>query len=136
MVIQGRSRIVLGEGPVGHFSVTFDVGDRDGYRFVSVEGMVDAGSTSTQVPRGILEELGIVPTDTVELELADGSVITKDIGDALVRLDGHLRTTTCVFADDDVPALLGVVTLEQFSLGVDPVNGRLVPVRGLAHGTR
>ena len=33
-----------------------------------------------------------------------------------------------VFWDDEALPLLGAVTLEIFSLGIDPVNGLLVPV--------
>ena len=47
---------------MGHFSVTFDVGNRDGSRFVPVDGMVDTGATFTQIPRSVLEALGVEPT--------------------------------------------------------------------------
>lgn len=42
------------------------------------------------------------------------------------------RMTIVVFADEGRPSLLGAYTLEGFGLAPDPVNRRLIPVRGLA----
>lgn len=139
MAVQGRRRVLVGEGPLGHFAVTISVGSVGQSRFVDVEADVDTGSTFTQIPRQILEDLGLRPHDRVQFKLADGGTMDRDIGDVPVRIDGRIRTTTCVFADEGQPALLGVVTLEQFLLGVDPINGRLVPVMGLSmalHGKK
>ena len=35
---------------------------------------------------------------------------------------------SCVFGNDDSEALLGATALEEFGLGVDPVNHTLVPI--------
>ena len=45
-----------------------------------------------------------------------------------MRLDGRSRHTACGFGDEGTEPLLGAVTLEEFALGVDPVNGRLLPM--------
>jgi predicted aspartyl protease len=84
------------------------------------------------VPRDTLETLGIRPRTTREFETADGRVIARDLALVQVRLDGEALPTLVVFADPGDSVLLGVVTLEEFGLGVDPVNRKLVPVRGLA----
>ena len=130
MAVQGRNTINLGEGTMGHFDVTFEVGTLDQARFVEVSAGVDTGSTFTQVPRTVLERLGLKPHDRVELQLANGENVERDVGDVAVRLDGRVRLTTCVFAEEGEHALLGVITLEQFLLGVDTINSRLVPTRG------
>jgi predicted aspartyl protease len=59
-------------------------------------------------------------------------VIVQDVTVARARLDGQTRPTLVVIADPGDSALLGVVTLEEFGLGVDTVNQKLQPVRGLA----
>jgi len=41
-----------------------------------------------------------------------------------------------VFGDEGVEALLGAATLETFSLAMDPVRRRLVPVPGLLKAAR
>ena len=48
-----------------------------------------------------------------------------------MRLHGRTQPTIAVFGDAGCKPLLGVVTLEEFRLGVDPVTQRLIPVPGL-----
>ncbi len=53
------------------------------------------------------------------------------IGSVLIRISGRTRPTIVVFGDSGAEPLLGVVTLEEFRLGVDPLGQRLIPVPGL-----
>ncbi len=117
---------------MGSFQVSLDIGDRQGERWEHLNALVDTGSTYTWVPRNVLERLGITPEFVREFETADGRVIRREMAVALARMDGQTLPTLVVFADPDDSMLLGVYTLEGFSLGIDPVNERLVPVRGLA----
>ena len=50
----------------------------------------------------------------------------------MARLDGQVLPTLVVFAAPTDATLLGVVTLEEFGLGIDPINQKLMRVRGLA----
>src|SRR5207249_2126534 len=131
MVIQGRRRIVIGDGPRGHVDVTVGLGTPDRSRFVEIEASVDTGATFSMMPRRILDDLGVRPSRRAEFSLADGALVMKDMGEVPLRLEGEVMTTPCLFGDDGQPALIGVVTLEQFLLGVDTVNGRLIPIPGL-----
>jgi len=79
-----------------------------------------------------LAHLGIVPKFKLEFVTADDRVIERDGSEAPARLQGQIRTTMVVFSDPGSTPLLGMVTLEQFGLGVDSVNRRLIPVRGFA----
>ena len=45
-----------------------------------------------------------------------------------MRLDGREDVSPIVFREEGAQPLLGAVTLEIFSLGIDPVNERLIPV--------
>ena len=56
------------------------------------------------------------------------SAAKVDIGWTIIRLDGQVFPTRVIFAGEDEPSLLGVVTLEEALPAVDPVNRRLVPV--------
>ena len=63
-----------------------------------------------------------------------GTVITPSLftfPDTVVEIDGNRLTTIAIFGDPGSEALLGAVTLEQFSLAPDPVSKRLVPVEAL-----
>jgi predicted aspartyl protease len=117
---------------VSAFEVPFEVGDQSGERWQQLRGLVDTGSTYTWVPRNLLEAIDVQPGFQREFETADGRIIVRDMAAVLARLDGQTLPTLVVFADPGDSVLLGVYTLEGFGLGVDPVNERLIPVRGLA----
>jgi hypothetical protein len=48
-----------------------------------------------------------------------------------MRLDGREDLSPVVFGDEGVQPLLGAVILGIFSLGIDPADGRLMPVDAL-----
>lgn len=112
------------------------MGDPSGDRFEALEALVDTGSSYTWVPASLLFRLGVQPVRRQEFETADGRVIQRDMARTWVRIDGRSEITLVVFGDEGTRALLGAYTLEGLGLGVDPVNRRLVPVRGLALAAR
>lgn len=103
----------------------------DRSRSVTVEALVDTGATYMWVPAPTLQGLGHQPSFRQRLWLADGIIIERDATEAVVEIDGARRTTIIIFGDPDSEALLGAVTLEQFSLAPDPVARRLIPVVAL-----
>ena len=111
---------------MGTVNVTIQIKDPQQRTFEDLEVTVDTGSTFTAVPREILNRLGILVQDTAQAELADGSTSTVEIGEALITLQGRQFHTPVIFANQGEPSLLGVVSLEQARLAVDPVSQRLV----------
>lgn len=91
---------------------------------------MDTGASNTLVPRSILTHLGVVPEEEWPFVMADGREVAYQVAEARIRIDGRIHTTTVVFGPEDVEPLLGVITLEEFRLGVDPVGQRLIPVPG------
>jgi clan AA aspartic protease len=120
---------------VGSFRVRIEIGDPQGQRFESLEALVDTGATYTWVPRSVLESLGHRREREWDFILADGRKVLYGMTWALVRLNGETQPTPVIFGDDDTQPLLGVVTLEEFRLGVDAVNQRLIPTPGLLKGS-
>ena len=116
---------------MGTFHITLAVGDPQGESYVPVEALVDTGATYTMLPAFMLQNLGVVPHDRAEFELADGNVAEMDIGRTWVRIDGRSEIVPIIFGEEGTTALLGAVTLEIFRLGVDLVRQELIPVRGL-----
>lgn len=116
---------------MGTFHITLAVGDPQGESYVPVEALVDTGATYTMLPASMLQNLGVVPHDRAEFELADGNVAEMDIGRTWVRIDGRSEIVPIIFGEEGTIALLGAVTLEIFRLGVDLVRQELIPVRGL-----
>jgi clan AA aspartic protease len=116
------------------FRVIIEIGPMDQSRFEQIEALVDTGATYTVIPRDVLGRLGIAPQFRRRFRVADGRVVELDMAVVMVRLGGQTLPTICIFGEEDMDALLGAVTLEEFGLGVDPVNQRLVPVELLLIG--
>lgn len=113
------------------FRYPIAIGSPDGSRFEEIEALVDTGSTYTWVARPVLERLGVLPSFSMEFETADGRVIRREAGETQIRVNGTTRTRIVVFGDEGIVPLMGAETLEGFGLAPDPVNHRLIPVRGL-----
>ena len=116
---------------MGTFNHPLEIGSLDGQNYLTVDALVDTGSTYTVAPASLLRGLGITPQERIEFELANGGVIERSIGEARVRVDGRSAITLVVFGDEGDSALLGAYTLEGVRLAVDPVRKRLIPTRAL-----
>ena len=109
--------------------VTFrSIHDRD--RTATASLLVDTGATWTTLPRETIDALGASPVADRRVRLANGSEETWPVTVLLVTLEGAELPTVCLVGPPGGPALLGAVTLEEFSLSADPVGRRLVPVSG------
>ena len=108
---------------MGAVKVTIGVGDPQGRQFEELDVTVDTGSTYTAVPRAMLQRLGIPVERSLPSETADGRIVPVDVGEATIRLQGLQFHTPVIFAEEKEPSLLGVVSLEQAALAVDPLAG-------------
>ena len=118
---------------MGTFTYPLEVISADGSRSETIDATVDTGSTYTCLPANLLRELGITPIERIRSELADGSIVEDDVGEARVRVEGVERSTIIIFTDEGAPALLGAYTLEGALLVVDPVRQRLAPTHALRY---
>lgn len=116
---------------MGNFRVPLEIGNLPDNRSGYLEALVDTGATYTWIPRETLERLGIEAEGTRPFVLADGREVSYGVAWVRVRIGEVIQPTIVVLGDPESEPLLGVVTLEEFGLGVDPVNRRLVPVPGL-----
>ena len=118
---------------LGTITVTVQVGDHLGNRFEELDSIVNTGSTYTAVPRATLERLGVPVERSLPSETADGRIVPVDVGETTIRLEGLQFHTPVIFAEENEPSLLGVVTLEEAALAIDPVAGRLIPTHLLRY---
>ncbi len=89
--------------------------------------MVDTGSEYTWIPRSVLEELGVEPVRTERFESADGRVLVREIGFAMLFTAGRSTPTIVVFAGEGDMLLLGAIALEGLNMRVDLGRKELVP---------
>src|SRR5208283_1571210 len=89
--------------------------------------LVDTGSEYTWVSKKILEKLSIKKEKKdMSFIMANGQIITRNIGFAIIRLDKSFTIDEIVFAEEGDLQLLGARTLEGLNLRVDSRLKKLV----------
>lgn len=89
--------------------------------------LVDTGSEFTWVPTSKLECIGVErEKKDVRFVMANGEVITRSVGFAILQVDKHFTTDEVVFAEPGDLLLLGARTLEGLNLTIDSARKRLV----------
>jgi len=115
-------------------TVTIENSERRGLMRELAGTLVDSGSEFTWIPRVVLEALGIAPVRTQRFVVADGRVIVRDIGFAIVHAGGTMAPDLVVFAEEGDMVLLGAHSLEGLNMHIDPVHKRLVPAGPIVTG--
>jgi clan AA aspartic protease len=93
-----------------------------------IEFLIDTGAYYSVVPASVLRKLGIKPHSRRTFTLADGSKITRRIGDVQFRFDGRQGASPVIFGQKDDSTLLGSVSLEALGLMIDPLKRELRPL--------
>ncbi|OGG53061.1 MAG: hypothetical protein A3F84_20770 [Candidatus Handelsmanbacteria bacterium RIFCSPLOWO2_12_FULL_64_10] len=114
---------------MGTFSETIVVSARDdGASAETVDALVDTGATFLWIPQEILQRAGIAPEFRRTVEFADGRTVERDGAYVRLTLRGESGIVPVLFGDAGTEACLGAIPLDIFSLGVDPVNKKLIKV--------
>ena len=104
----------------------------------TVRVLVDTGATYTMLPRTLLMELGIVPSETERVRLGDGRLLERGLGQAYVRYRQYETPTWVLFGENRSLSVLGALTLEELRLHVDPRSRTLrkTKIAVMAHAAR
>ena len=114
---------------MGQVVATLGIWAADGSTTLGVPMTVDTGATYCQIPGNILRALGWEPTEGESpYILADGSERTAGIGRVRIRFGETDSDEYFLFGEGSGIYLMGVEALQNLSLGVDPVNHRLIHV--------
>ena len=97
-------------------------------RSVQLRFLVDSGAVYSVVPTSVLRTLGVKPHSRRNFILADGSQITRRIGDVLFRFDNRQGASPVIFGEKDDSILLGSVSLEALGFILDPMKRELRPL--------
>jgi clan AA aspartic protease len=87
--------------------------------------LVDTGATDTVIPSNELEKLGVKRESKRNYEMADGTVISCDVGFAFITVNGEKVAANVIFGEENSEPLLGVTVLESAGFIVDPVRQTL-----------
>lgn len=89
--------------------------------------LVDTDSEHTWIPAAKLEKIGLKrEKKDVRFVMANGEVVTRSVGFAILRVGKNFTIDEVVFAEPGDLLLLGARTLEGLNLTVDSAKRRLV----------
>jgi len=94
-----------------------------------ISALADTGAVLTLLPADLLREAGVRPEERIQVGLADGSVMDREVGDARITVEGKSTACRVIFGAEKDEPLIGVTVLEQVGFMVDPVQRRLVPTQ-------
>ena len=106
---------------MGEFTWPVGVWSADGERLETVSALVDTGASYSVFPQSMLERLGIEKRYVLPFEQADGSVIEKDVGLAMLVINETESSMRVIFGEDGAESLIGANALQEFLLVADPV---------------
>ena len=96
-------------------------------RFRVAKLLVDTGSEFTWLPADKLDRIGVArEKKDVQFVMANGEIITRNVGFAILRVDKYFTIDEVVFAEPGDLLLLGARTLEGLNLTVNSREKRLV----------
>jgi predicted aspartyl protease len=113
---------------MGTFRVNVEIENpaRPGERRPLKSVLVDTGAELSWVPAELLESLGIERHSTWRFRQADGTILERWVGGAIVHVAGKRTTDDLVFGEPGDLVLLGSRSLEGLNFRVDPVTKHLV----------
>ena len=81
----------------------------------------------TWLPENILDKIGVRrEKKDISFMMANGTIVTRNIGFAIVHVDKYFTIDEVVFAEKGDLVLLGARTLEGLNLTVNPMREKLV----------
>jgi predicted aspartyl protease len=96
--------------------------------------LVDTGSEYTWIPATVLDELRIPREMMQRFIIADGRVLERQVGIAIVHAAGAKAPDYVVFAEPGDMTLLGARSLEGLNVRIDAQRKQLVPAGPILAG--
>jgi predicted aspartyl protease len=75
-----------------------------------------------------MQAIGIKPVEVMEFTSISNQKMKREVGTAYISAEGRTWLTNIIFGEEHDVEVLGVTTLEQLALQVDPVSGTLKPL--------
>ena len=124
---------------MGMFQVDVRVANpHDPEQYFEEKFWVDTGAFYTYIPEERLHTIGLAPTRTRALILADGRQERRLQSEAYLTVAQLNDSATCpvIFAPTGSLYLLGATALEMFGVQADPTNQVLKPITAIIAGLR
>ena len=115
-------------GDMGSFRVDVEIENpaKPGERRMIGSVLVDTGAELSWFPAEVLESLGIERYARSRFRQADGTILERWTGVALLHVAGKRTGDNIVFGEPGDLVLLGARTLEGLNFRIEPVTRQLV----------
>jgi len=97
-------------------------------RYRETELLVDTSAVYTVVSAKSLTELGIESIDKMEFYSINNQKLIRKVGVSVIEIMGRRWLTNVIFGEETDTEVLGVTTLEQLGLQIDPVKQEIEPL--------
>lgn len=91
----------------------------------TIDALVDTGATFTKISSSVAEKIGFVGRRQVEVILASGEKVRKQLGNLEVEIESQKDMVPVTVGGDGETNLIGYTTLEILGFRVDPVTWKL-----------
>ena len=98
--------------------------------------LVDSGASYSLLPEHVWQAIELQPTREIEFRLADGSQMVRRVSECHIALEAGQSNTPVILGEPGDQALLGVITLEEIGLVLNPFSRTLHHMRVLMPGIR
>jgi len=95
-----------------------------------LEFLIDSGAGYTLLPQEVWQRLGLEPKRKMTFTLADGTHLERYVSECYIALDGAEGHTPVILGEADDDPLLGIITLENLGLMLDPFKRTLRTLQG------
>jgi predicted aspartyl protease len=114
---------------MGIFRTTIEIAglEAGAPRLQLADVMVDTGSEYNWIPAEQLRHIGVRPVRVDRFETADGRILERPVGFAMLYAANRSAASAVVFAEPGDMVLLGAHGLEGLNLRVDLVRRQLMP---------
>ena len=92
---------------MGTFSLDVQLGNLNGEEFLTLDALVDTGSTHATVPTSLLQRLGVPPETNRRFRLADNRVVEYATGYVRIRYNDDEAVVPVIFGPEDIDACIG-----------------------------
>ncbi len=97
-------------------------------RRLTIAGLVDTGASRLVLPKKVVEQLGLKPSEYVKVKYADGRSTKRPVVQGVhVELQGRTSIFKATVEPKRDTALIGAIVLEDLDFLVDCEKQRLVP---------
>jgi clan AA aspartic protease len=94
-----------------------------------VEFLVDSGASYSLLPEKVWKRIGLKPKREMNFSLADGSKMVRQVSECHIAIPEDETHTPVILGQTGDEALLGMITLENMGLVLNPFTRQLQPMR-------